>query len=78
MLMQKPAGQRAEHTAMSFEVHDIGAHIRALQARGVVFEDYDLPGLRTVEQISVRGSKRAAWFKDLEGNILCLHEVVGG
>jgi len=55
MLMQKPAGQQAEHTAMSFEVNDIVAQIRSLRARRAVFEDYDLPGLRTVEHVCVLG-----------------------
>jgi predicted enzyme related to lactoylglutathione lyase len=75
-LMPKPDGQQAEHTVMSFEVTGIGDHIRELAGRGVTFEDYDLPGLKTVEHVCVLGSERAAWFKDSEGNILCLHEVL--
>ena len=43
-------------------------------ARGVVFEDYDLPGLKTVGHVCVLGSEKAAWFKDTEGNYLCIHE----
>jgi hypothetical protein len=59
---------------MSFEVGDIAARIRELSGRGVTFEDYDLPGLKTVDHVCVLGSERAAWFTDTEGNILCLHE----
>jgi catechol 2,3-dioxygenase-like lactoylglutathione lyase family enzyme len=73
-LIDKPAGSQAEHTAISFEVDDIGASIQDLQARGVVFDDYDLPGLRTVDHVCVLGAEKAAWFKDPDGNILCLHE----
>ena len=62
-LMPKPEGQQAAHTVMSFEVHDIGDHIRDLATRGVVFEDYDLPGLKTVDHVCVLGSERAAWFR---------------
>jgi hypothetical protein len=40
----------------------------------VVFEDYDLPDLKTVNHICVLGSEKAAWFKDTEGNFLCLHQ----
>jgi len=71
-----PRGQptRADHTALSFEVKDIGAEIRQLTARGVTFEEYDLPGLKTVNKVCVLGSEKAAWLKDTEGNILCLHE----
>jgi hypothetical protein len=60
---------------LSFEVTGIGGYVRDLASRGVTFEDYDLPGLKTVEHVCVLGSEQAAWFKDTEGNILCLHEV---
>ena len=73
-LFPRPGGTKAEHTALSFKVDDIDKEIRALQARGVVFADYDLPGLKTVEHVCVLGSEKAAWFLDTEGNILCLHE----
>lgn len=75
-LFPKPEGTKAEHTALSFRVENIGAEIRALKAAGVSFEDYDLPGFKTVEHVCVLGSEKAAWFKDTEGNILCLHEDV--
>lgn len=74
-LLQKPEPPRGEHTAMSFEVKDIGRAVSELSTRGVVFEDYDLPGLKTVDKVCILGSEKAAWFKDTEGNILCVHEV---
>jgi predicted enzyme related to lactoylglutathione lyase len=73
-LFPKSEGTKAEHTALSFKVDDIGAAIRDLQSRGVAFADYDFPGLKTVEHVCVLGSEKAAWFQDPEGNILCLHE----
>jgi predicted enzyme related to lactoylglutathione lyase len=73
-LFPKPEGTRAEHTAISFRVDDIAASIGALEKAGVVFEDYDLPGFKTVAHVCVLGSEKAAWFKDTEGNYLCLHE----
>jgi catechol 2,3-dioxygenase-like lactoylglutathione lyase family enzyme len=73
-LFPKPGGTRADHTALSFQVHDIHTSIRELQQKGVTFEDYDLPGLKTVEHVCVLGSEKAAWFRDTEGNCLCLHE----
>ena len=42
----------------------------ALRGKGVTFEDYDLPGLKTVNGIADLGDIRGAWFKDPEGNIL--------
>jgi catechol 2,3-dioxygenase-like lactoylglutathione lyase family enzyme len=73
-LFPRPGGTKSEHTALSFRVADIEACIRQLQARGIVFEDYDFPGLKTVGHVCVLGAEKAAWFKDPEGNILCLHE----
>jgi catechol 2,3-dioxygenase-like lactoylglutathione lyase family enzyme len=67
----------AKHTALSFEVSDIEREVRELEGRGVRFEDYDLPNLKTVGHVCVLGSERAAWFKDTEGNILCIHEARG-
>jgi len=73
-LFPKPEGTKAEHTAVSFEVPDISATIRALKTRGVSFHDYDLPGFRTEGHVCVLGSEKAAWFSDTEGNILCIHQ----
>jgi len=65
---------RADHTALSFEVKDLDGEMKTLRARGVRFEDYDVPGLKTHDGVADRGDERAAWFRDPEGNILCLHE----
>jgi catechol 2,3-dioxygenase-like lactoylglutathione lyase family enzyme len=75
-LFPKPEGTKAEHTAISFRVDDIAASIKELKSAGVVFEDYDFPGLKTVDHVCVLGAEKAAWFKDTEGNYLCLHEDI--
>ena len=73
-LFPKPEGTKADHTAISFQVGDLATTIEALKRTGVVFEDYDFPGLKTVNHVCVLGAEKAAWFKDTEGNYLCLHE----
>ena len=73
-LFPKPEGTKAEHTAVSFQVANVEAEIAELTARGVAFENYDFPGFKTVDHMCVLGSEKAAWFKDTEGNLLCLHE----
>lgn len=73
-LFPKPDGTKAEHTAVSFAVEDIEREIAELKARGVAFEDYDLPGLVTNNHVCVLGAEKAAWFKDTEGNFLCIHQ----
>lgn len=73
-LFPKPEGTKADHTAISFRVADIEASIKELKRAGVVFEDYDFPGLKTIDHVCVLGAEKAAWFKDTEGNYLCIHE----
>lgn len=73
-LFPKPEGTKAEHTAISFRVPDIAACIVELKKTGVVFESYDLPDFKTVDHVCVLGAEKAAWFKDTEGNFLCIHE----
>lgn len=75
-LFPKPEGTKADHTAISFRVADIGAAIKQLKSAGVVFEDYDFPGLKTVDHVCVLGAEKAAWFMDTEGNCLCIHEDI--
>jgi catechol 2,3-dioxygenase-like lactoylglutathione lyase family enzyme len=68
-------------TQMAVEVDDLDTVVAELKRRGVVFEEVDLPGLRTVDGVAeVEGNypskggkgERAAWFRDSEGNLLGL------
>jgi catechol 2,3-dioxygenase-like lactoylglutathione lyase family enzyme len=61
-------------TVAGFIVEDVEAAVAGLRERGVVFEDYDLPGLRTEDGIATLGPVRAAWFKDPDGNILAVEQ----
>ncbi len=62
---------------MSFEVDDLGAMVTELRGRGVIFEEYDLPGLKTENGIAEAEGERRAWFKDTEGNILAMVQRAG-
>ncbi|EMY33592.1 glyoxalase/Bleomycin resistance protein/Dioxygenase superfamily [Arthrobacter crystallopoietes BAB-32] len=73
-LLRRPNLSASEHTAVSFEVGDLEKEMNDLEGRGVKFEDYDLPGLKTENHIAVTDRDRSAWFTDTEGNILCLHQ----
>ena len=59
-------------TAAGWQVGDIEAAMEELRSKGVTFEEYDLPGLRTVDGIATFGPTKSSWFKDTEGNILAL------
>jgi len=60
------------HTQAAWQVDDIEAEVATLRGRGVVFEEYDFPSLRTVNGIADVPVGRAAWFKDPDGNVLGL------
>jgi len=62
----KPGG----HTQMSFAVDDVVSVVKQLKSKGVVFEEYDTPGLKTVNSIAERPDFKGAWFKDSEGNMI--------
>ena len=60
----------ATHTAASFVVQDVVAEMARLRERGVVFEDYDEPGLKTEDGLNQQDEIKSTWFVDTEGNIL--------
>jgi predicted enzyme related to lactoylglutathione lyase len=66
---------KAEHTVAGFAVEDLESEMKELRERGVVFEDYDQPGLKTVNGVAALGNDKGAWFKDTEGNILSLFQM---
>lgn len=69
------AGQ-AGHTIAQFHVADLEAEVHDLQAKGVDFEVYDLPGVTWEGGIaSLPGMGRAAWFRDSEGNVMCVDQA---
>ena len=84
-LFESAGTASANHTQMAWEVDDLERTIVELRARGVIFEEYDLPGLRTINAIAhVDGNypskggvaEKAAWFRDSEGNLLAIGQAV--
>ena len=81
-LFESSGAPSGSHTQMAWEVDDIDAVVRELRRRGVVFEEYDLPGFKTVDGIAdIEGNypskgtgERAVWFRDSEGNMLGIGE----
>jgi catechol 2,3-dioxygenase-like lactoylglutathione lyase family enzyme len=73
---ERPTAGDAPHTLASWEVGDMRAAVDQLRSRGVRFEDYDLPGVKTEDGISTTGDLREAWFRDPDGNILRIHSHV--
>lgn len=71
----RPGPGKADHTQVRFWTSDVEADVRDLTARGVTFEDYDYPTLKTVNHIATTaGLGKSAWFKDPDGNTLALFQ----
>ena len=66
---------KAEHISISFTVKDVETSVKELKAKGVTFEEYDLPGMKTVDSIATMGGVKGAWFKDTEGNTLAVTDM---
>ncbi|WP_455836908.1 VOC family protein [Pseudarthrobacter siccitolerans] len=60
----------AKNTQMGWEVDNLDREMEELRGRGVKFEDYDFPGLKTENGVASSDWGKAAWFLDSEGNIL--------
>jgi hypothetical protein len=84
-LFESAGAASGDHTQMGWEVEDIEATVEWLRVRRVVFEEYGLPGLRTVNGIAkVAGNypskggvgEKAAWFRDSEGNLFGIGQPI--
>ena len=73
LLLYRSGYRHGETTYCSFFTDDVEGSVRDLQSKGVRFEEYDFPGLKTVNGIaSTEGGLKTGWFKDSEGNILAI------
>jgi len=83
-VFQSAGRASADHTQIAFEVNDLESIVAELRRRGVVFEEVDVPGLRTVDGIAdIEGNypskgvgERGAWFRDSEGNLIGVGQPV--
>ncbi len=74
LYLYQRAATKADHTVAGFTVDDVEATVAQLKARGVVFQELDIPsmGIKTVNGVASFGDIKAAWFSDTEGNVLAV------
>jgi predicted enzyme related to lactoylglutathione lyase len=78
LIYPKPNHVPATFTVLNFPVQDVDLAVDELTKRGVRFEMYDLPNLKTDKKGIMRGNgPTIAWFKDPAGNILSIIEQTG-
>jgi predicted enzyme related to lactoylglutathione lyase len=71
-LYPTPNAGTSQASQAFWSVADVDREIETLKAKGVVFENYDMPGERSPSGAISAGGAKAAWFKDSEGNIMAL------
>jgi len=75
-LYPTPNAGTSQASQAFWEVDDIEREVAELKARGVVFENYDMPGDKSPSGVVTSGGAKAAWFKDSEGNILAIIQTL--
>ncbi|PYP42322.1 MAG: glyoxalase [Gemmatimonadetes bacterium] len=73
-LYQTPNAGTSKASQAFWQVADVEAEVAELKARGVVFEEYDMPGIKMQNGIATGGGAKTAWFKDSEGNIMAVSQ----
>ena len=71
---QTPNAGTSKASQAFWQVADVEAEVAELKARGVVFEEYDMPGIKMQNSIATGGGAKTAWFKDSEGNIMAVSQ----
>ena len=62
-------------TAVNWIVKDVEGVVSELKNAGIAFEHYDMPGMKRKGDVHIAGGMKSAWFKDPDGNILCVMGV---
>ena len=75
LLYESVGAGGSRHTVAGFRVDDLDMVVAELRRRGVRFEEYDLPDLKTEGGIATVGDVRAAWCKDPDGNLIAIETV---
>lgn len=75
ILLYQRSHTKADNTAVTFIVDDIEEEVTNLKNKGVIFEEYDMPEMKTINSIATDNNIKAAWFKDTEGNILGITQM---
>ncbi len=65
----------AKHTQMGWVTEDLNAEMESMRSNGIEFEEYDLPDMKTENGVLEGKDSRSAWFRDSEGNFICVSEL---
>jgi len=74
VVYESVAAGQSRGTVAGFRVEDLDSVVASLRERGVAFEEYDLPDLKTQNGIAQIGDLRASWARDPDGNIIAFEQ----
>ena len=74
VVYESVAAGQSRGTVAGFRVENLDSVVAGLRERGVVFEEYDLPDLKTENGIAMIGDLRASWARDPDGNIIAFEQ----
>ncbi|MET4638841.1 VOC family protein [Mycetocola sp. 2940] len=74
LIYETPHAGTAQNTQICWLVGDIRSAMTELRSSGVIFEEYDSENLKTVDGVAELDGEYSAWFRDSEGNFLCLSQ----
>jgi catechol 2,3-dioxygenase-like lactoylglutathione lyase family enzyme len=65
-------GEPGSQSPISFAVDDVDQTVASLKEKGIEFEEYDLPNIKTENWVATIGGLKAAWFRDPAGNLIAI------
>ena len=75
VISESTVGTKDEQTQAVFRVKDLRGEVAELRRRGVKIEEYDMPGVKTVDGIADMGFATAAWFIDPSKNCVGMIQI---
>jgi catechol 2,3-dioxygenase-like lactoylglutathione lyase family enzyme len=75
-IYEHEGGSAADHTQLAFQVQDVRSMKQKLEQQGIMFQEYDLPNVKTVNGVAdMGGAGEGSWFLDPGGNIIGIFTV---
>ena len=74
VVIEEARALRRAESGAHFAVDDVAATVRELRERGIEFDEFDVPELKTTDGIATVGDRHFAWFRDPDNNVLAVHD----
>lgn len=75
-IYETPNAGTAQNTQMGWITDDLDGEMSVMRSNGIVFEEYDMPDMKTENGVATLENMRSAWFRDSEGNFICVSQMM--